>query len=247
MYLPWELVVTPRLGLLHEALGLGIFGFLLAFRERGPTRQLLLAALAAFVLVVALSQPTPRFFLEPYLWCAAGVVPVPSRPLKSLFFMALTAQAVVVAGVAIYLGVVLFPGALTQAERERVMTLMANGYAGAKWLDATLSPDAVVFGDLPYRALLPRPFVVGDRFSYTSEPNWQQHLVEFVKEKQVTVLVTQYPIKSSPYRWLATRYDTPLAGPVKFRNAARSPLNQGGWSSWIVTRINVDVPASQAE
>jgi hypothetical protein len=247
MRLPWELVVTPNLGLLHEALGLGIFGFLLAFRERGPTRQLLLAALAAFVLVVALSQLTPRFFLEPYLWCAAGVVPVPSRPLKSLFFIALTVQAVVVAGIAIYLGVLLFPGALTQTARERIMTVMADGYAEAKWLDATLPPDAVVLGELRYRALLPRPFVVGEQFLVTNEPDWKQHLAEFVKEKQVTVLVTQYPIQSSSYRWLSTSYGTPLAGPVKFRKAARSLFNRGGLRSWIVTRLNVNVPASQAK
>ena len=148
---------------------IGVFGFLLALRERGPTRQLLLAALAAFALVVALGQPTPRFFLEPYLWCAAAAAAVPWRPLKSLFFKALTAQAVLVAGVAVYLGVVLFPGALTQTGRERVMTLMAPGYAEAKWLDATLPPDAVVLEEFRYRALLPRPFVVGDRFLLTND------------------------------------------------------------------------------
>ena len=247
--LPWELVVTPRLGLLHEALGLGMFGFLLALRERGSTRQLLLAALAASALVVALGQPTPRFFLEPYLWCAAAVAAVPSRSLKSLLFMALTAQAVLVAGVAVYLGVLLFPGALTQTERERVMTLMAPGYAEAKWLDATLPADAVVLVEEEFRsrALLPRLFVVGDRFPLMDESNWKQHLAEFVKEKQVTVLVTPYPIKGAPYRWLATRYGTPLAGPVRFRNAARSPLNRGRLTSWIVTRLNVDIAAAQAK
>jgi hypothetical protein len=240
--LPWELVVTPRLGFVHEGLGLGIFGFLFALRERGPTRQLLLAALAAFALVVALGQPTPRFFLEPYLWCAAAFATVPSRPLKSLFFKALTVQAVLVAGVAVYLGGALFPGALTQTERERVMTLMAAGYAEAKWLDATLPLDAVVLGEYRYRALLPRPFVIGDRFLLTEEPDWKQHLAEFVKEKQVTVLVAQYPIENSRYGWLAARYGTPLAGPAKFRDAARSPLNRGNLSAWIAMRINVNGP-----
>jgi Protein of unknown function (DUF1420) len=240
--LPWDLVVTPRPGLVHEALGLGVFGFLLGLRERGPTRQLLLAALAAFALVVALGQPTPRFFLEPYLWCTAAVAAVPSRPLKSLFFKALTVQAVLVAGVAVYLGGLLFPGALAQTERERVMTLVAPGYAEAKWLDATLPLDAVVLGEYRYRALLPRPFVIGDRFLLTKEPDWRQHLTEFVKEKQVTVLVTQYPIENSRYRWLAARYGTPLAGPAKFREAARSPLNRGNLSAWIAIRINVNGP-----
>ena len=257
--LPWDLAVTLRPGILHDVLGLGVFGFLLALRERGPTRQLLLASLAAFALLAVLAPLRPRYFFEPYLWCAAAVAPMPSRPLKSLFFKALTVQAVLVAGVAIYLGAVLFPGALTQTGRERVMTLMAPGYAEAKWLDATLPPDAVVLEDFRVRALLPRPFVagytppiagdppfiVGDRFLFLrDEPNWKQQLTEFVKEKRVTVLVTQYPIESPHYRWLATRYGTPLAGPAKFRSAARSPFNRGDISEWIAIRINVNGPRS---
>jgi Protein of unknown function (DUF1420) len=243
--LPWDLVATPRLELVHEALGIGVFGFLLALRGRGPIRQLLLAALAAFALVVALGQPTARFFLEPYLWCAAAAAAVPWRPLKSLFLVALTAQAVLVAGVASYLAVVLFPGGLTQTGRERVMSLMAPGYVAAKWLDATLPLDAVVLDGFHSRALLPRPFVVGDRFLLTNELKARQHLSELVKKKQVTVLVTRYPINDSRYEWLAARYGTPLAGPAKFRSAARSPFNRDNSISWIVTSLSVDGASSR--
>ena len=246
--LPWDLAATLTPAGLHDVLGLGVFGFLLALGEPGPSRKLLLAALMAFVLVILFGQFTPRFFLEPYLWGAAAVVSAPWRPLKSLLFKALTAQAIVVAGVAVYLGVLLFPGALTESGRDRVMTLMADGYAEAKWLDATLPPDAVVleglrnfFGGAP-RTLLPRPFVAADRFFLTNESNWKQHLAEFVKEKQVTVLVTRYPIKIPPYRWLAARYGTALAGPAKFRDAARSPFNRGHLSEWIAIRININGP-----
>jgi hypothetical protein len=239
--LPWDLVVTPRLGLVHEALGIGALGFTIALREGGPIRQLLFAALAASVLVIGLGQPTSRFFLEAYLWCAAAAVAVPVHPLKPLFFKALTVQALLVAGVAAYLGMNLFPGALTQAQRERVMTLMAAGYAEAKWLGATLPVDAVVLGEYRYRALLPRPFVIGDRLLLTddNEPVWKQRLTELVKSKQVTVLVTRYPPDNTRYSWLATRYGTPLAGPVKFREAARSPLNRGNVSEWIAMRIKL--------
>jgi hypothetical protein len=243
--LPWDLTVSLNPGYLHELLGIGIFGFLLALRDRGPARQLMLAALAAFALVVTLGQLTARFFLEPYLWCAAAAAAVPSDRLKSLFFKALTVQAVLVAGVAVYLGIVLFPGALTQTGRERVMTLMAPGYAEAMWLDATLPSDAIVLEEFRYRALLPRPFVAGDRFHIKNTPNRMQQLTELVKEKRVTVLVTPYPIESPPYSWLITHYGTPLVGPVKFRNPARSPFNRGGMTGWSVTRLNVDVPASQ--
>jgi hypothetical protein len=244
--LPWHLVVTPRLDVVHEALGIGAFVFVLALRERSPTRQLLFAALAASVLVVSLGQPTPRFFLEPYLWCATAAAAVTARRLKSLFFKALTVQALLVAGVAAYLGINLFPGALTQTQRERVMTLMASGYAEAKWLGATLPFDAVVLGEYRYRALLPRPFVIGDRLLLTKdkESDWKQRLTQFVREKHVTVLVAQYPIENPRYRWLAARYGTPIAGPAKFRDAARSPLNRGSVSQWIAIRINGNGPSS---
>jgi len=253
--LPWDLAVPLDPTFLHDVLGIGLFGFLLALRERGPARQLLLAALAAFVLLTAMSPPTGRFFIEPYLWCAAAAAPVPWRRLKSLFFKALTAQAALVAGAAIYLGGVLFPGALTPTQRDRVMTLMAQGYTEAKWLDATLPPDAVLLGEFRSRALLPRPFVVGDRFVlvlgeiffFPDVSNWKQHLTAFVKEERVTVLMTRYPIGSPPYAWLATRYGTPLAGPATFRNAGRSPFNRGNSTSWIVTSLNVDGSPSQAK
>jgi hypothetical protein len=67
---------------------------------------------------------------------------------------------------------------------------------GGKWLDAMLPPDAVVLADFRYRALLPRPFVVGNRWLLTAVPNWKQQLTAFVKGKQVRVLVTRYLIKS---------------------------------------------------
>ena len=98
--------------------------------------------------------------------------------------------------------------------------------------------------DYRYRALLPRPFVVADRFVLTSESNWKQDLATFVKDKHVTALVTRYPIESPALSWLATHYGSPLAGPAKFRDAARSPFNRGNVSEWITIQINLNRPPS---
>ena len=261
--LPWSLTATLNPRILHDLLGIGVFGFLLGLRERGPTRQLFFAALAAFVLLAAFAPLEPRYFFEPYLWAAAAVAAVGSRPSKSLFLIALTVQAALVAGVAIYLAAVFFPGALTQTGRDRVMTLTAPGYAEAKWLDATLPANAVVYEEFRSRLFLPRPFVVGqvvasmagdqpyvigDRLVFLKDvPDWKQQLTEFMKEKRVTALVTRYPIESPPFSWLAENYGTPLSGPAEFRSAGRSPFNRGRAISWIVTSLNVDVPVSQSQ
>jgi hypothetical protein len=247
--LPWDLAITLSPGALHHVLGLGVFAFPFALRERGPRRKLLLGAMAGFILVIVLSQPNPRFFLESYIWGAAAAAAAPWGALKSLFFKALMVQAAVVSGVGIYLGSILLPGALTQAGRDHVMTKMALGYAEAKWLDATLPADAVVVTEGHSHALMPRPFVVVERFLWKPQTNdTREQLAALLKEKGVTVLVTGYPPdKLKAYSWLADRYGTPLAGPAEFRFAARSPFNRGDLIRSIAVRLDVDGPGSHSK
>jgi hypothetical protein len=260
LLLPWHFVVSLRPSTLQDVLGIGVLVFVLFVRRGGndPHRLVALAALAVFLLDLAFVQLTPRFFFEPYLWCAAVAAPVAARPLKSFFVWALTAQGVLVAAVAVYLGTLLFGGALTPAWRDRVMIVMTPGYAEAKWLDAVLPRDAVVFENFRYRALMPRHFVSGDRYlpasagggwSWPAMPikdrylwgkgsTLEQVLVAFIREQRVTALVTQYPITESLYQALASHYGTPLAGPMKFQAAARSVFNRKKVTGLIVFGIN---------
>lgn len=163
-----------------------------------------------------------------------------------------------VAAVAVYLGVLLFGGALTPAWRDRTMTVMTPGYAEAKWLDAVLPRDAVVLENFRYRALMPRRFVaadrylpasagggwsrpvmpIGDRYLWGNGPTLEQALVAFIREQRVTVLVTQYPITESLYQGLASRYGMPFAGPEQFRMAARSVFNRKKATGLIVFGLN---------
>jgi hypothetical protein len=269
LLLPWKFFISLQPSTFQDVLGIGMFVFCLLVRRGGdgPQRLVALAALAVFLLDLAFVQLTPRFFLEPYLWCATVAVPVPASRLKSFFVRALTAQSVLVAAVAVYLGALLFGGALTPAWRDRVMTVMTPGYAEAKWLDAVLPPDAVVLENLRYHTLMPRRFVVGDRYlpssgrggwlwpttpmggpylTWGNGPNWEHALASFVREQRVTVLVTQYPITESLYPALASHYGMPLAGPVQFQAAARSVFNRRKVTGLIVFGINkASLSASQ--
>jgi hypothetical protein len=260
LLMPWHLMVSLKPSTFQDVLGLGVLGCVLCVWRggHGMPRLMALAALAVFLLNLALGQLTPRFFLEPYLWCAAAAVAVPAQCLKAWFVRALTAQGVVVAAVAVYLGGQLFGGALTSAWRERVMTAMTAGYAEAKWLDAVLPEDAVVLENFRYRVLMPRPFVVGDRYLTSSGrggwwwpvmpigdrylwgkgPTLEQALTAFIEEQGVTVLVTQYPITESFYKALVSRYGAPLAGPAQFQAAARSVFNRRKVTGLIVFGIN---------
>jgi hypothetical protein len=242
LLLPWHLVVSLKPSTFPLVLGIGALVFGLFVRRGGNGLQHLvaLAALAASLLNLTLGQLTPRHFLEPYLWCAAVAVTVPARPLKALFVRALTAQGVLVAAVAVYLGAPLLGGALTPVWRDRVMTVMTDGYAGTKWLDTVLPPNAIVLENFRYHALMPRRFVVGDRYMtwWGKRPNREHALAEFIREQKVTVLVTQYPITDPLYQALASRYGTPLAGPAQFPAAARSIFNRGTVTGLIVIGLN---------
>ena len=143
-----------------------------------------------------------------------------------------------VAAVAVYLGALLFGGALTPAWRDRVMTVMAAGYAEAKWLDAVLParcrrtrkfslsrPDATTLcGWRPlsacqrWRWMVVACDAIGDRYLWGKGPKLEQALAAFIREQRVTVLVTQYPITESLYQSLASRYGMPLAGPAQFQD-----------------------------
>jgi uncharacterized protein DUF1420 len=260
LLMPWHLMVSLEPSTFQDVLGIGVLVFCLFVRRGGNGQQRLvtLAALAVFLLDLAFAQLTPRFFFEPYLWCAAVAVPVPFSRLKAFFVRALTAQGMLVAAVAVYLGVLLFGGALTPAWRERTMLVMTPGYAEAKWLDAILPRDAIVLENFRYRALMPRRFVAGDRFLTSSTrggwswpempigdrylwgkgPTLEQTLAGFIREQRITVLVTQYPITESLYQALTLRYGMPLAGPAQFQTAARSVFNQGNRTGLIVFGIN---------
>ena len=260
LFLPWHLMVSLKPSTFQDVLGIGVLFFFLFVHRRGNDTQRLvaLAALVVFLFDLAFAQLTPRFFLEPYLWCAAVAAPVPSSRLKTFFVRALTVQGVLVAAVAVYLGVLLFGGALTPAWRDRTMTVMTPGYAEAKWLDAVLPRDAVVLENFRYRALMPRRFVaadrylpasagggwsrpvmpIGDRYLWGNGPTLEQALVAFIREQRVTVLVTQYPITESLYQGLASRYGMPFAGPEQFRMAARSVFNRKKATGLIVFGLN---------
>jgi hypothetical protein len=247
LLLPWKFFISLQPSTFPRVLGIGMFVFCLLVRRGGdgPQRLVALAALAVFLLDLAFVQLAPRFFFEPYLWCAAAAVPVPASRLKSFFVRALTAQSVLVAAVAVYLGALLFGGALTPAWRDRIMTVMTPGYAEAKWLDAVLPPDAVVLENFRYHALMPRRFVVGDRYlTWGKGPNQEHALAAFVRAQHVTVLVTQYPITEPLAQAFASRYGTPLVGPAHFQTAARSVFNRGKVHGLIVIGLHEASPSA---
>src|SRR5262249_47850036 len=156
------MLAPTRRGALPPVRGLGALASVPALRASGPSRVLLVVALACAATTLVLGQIAPRFFLEPYLWAGGALVAAPWRRSKLLLLRGLELQGALGAGLALYGAATLFPGAWTSGQREAVMLRSAAGYAEARWLDRVLPADAVVTRQSRFHALTPRPFVVAD-------------------------------------------------------------------------------------
>ena len=133
MLLPVGFIVPLQIGALSQPLGVGVLFVFAVTLSRGVARRLIAAAGAVTALGLLLGQLSPRFFLEPYLWCGAAAIASGAR-FRSLHTL-LVAQAAVVAAAAVLLAATLAPALFSERLRDRVMTTMAAGYAESRWID----------------------------------------------------------------------------------------------------------------
>jgi len=226
-----ESIFTVKPEAASTALGVGAFAFVIAVSVTGTGRWLLGSAVLATVAVLGLGQVSSRFLLEPYLWGGAAAVfacesgrPRAFRILCGL----LTVQAGVMAAMAIFGAVRLFPGALSPALRDHVMTATANGYAETRWLASTLDEGAVVLSPTRSYALVPRPFSVFEvqlRPPVTRE-EWERTLCSTLKASGTSVAaVLDPPPEGSVLEALPGA--KPLGDSKGFRTATRNPFNAG--------------------
>jgi hypothetical protein len=233
--LPWDLMITFEPEKLTTVLGVGVLAVAVTPWAGRAERRLLVPALVVVGLLLAGSQLAPRFFLEPYLWCAAAATGAAWHPLKTLLATLLTAQVGLAAVAALVAAATLVPGALTRNLRDRVMTVAADGYAEAKWLDAILPADAVILIETRSRALFPRPFVVPGRATGSGRER-DERLTELLKVHPITAFVASHPLAESRLAPLAACGE-PLGAPARFPIATRNPLNRGRTYAVVAMRL----------
>lgn len=225
--LPLEIAVTWRPGNASTVLGLGVLAAPFAIRGASPrARVLLLAAGGAAVAVGLFGQLAGRFFLEPYLWAGAALAVSDRERAKRALAAALTGQAVLVAVFAAVGAGLLFPGALSERERERVMVRAASQYAELGWLDESLPASARVLTFARSRALVPRPFVSSDAIGRPGDGWGTRRLVEMVLGGEVQAVAA--PAGADPrLDLLEAACASRAIGPREFASATRNPFNRG--------------------
>ncbi len=115
------------------------FGFLWpGLRRREPLASL---ATASLLTAVAFGPWSVRFFLSAYLWL--GLLAAKAAPSRAsgLLGRLLSAQALLLLPLALWLAAGRFPGAVNGVARAATLEKLARGANEARWLNATIPPD----------------------------------------------------------------------------------------------------------
>ncbi|MHB9073519.1 MAG: DUF1420 family protein [Desulfobaccales bacterium] len=240
---PLGMLLPGSVGTLSTVLGLGpllLFTELKEARAHLIPRILLGCAAVVAGCIIVLCQRQARFFFEPYLWIVAAGAASAWTPGKSLLFKFMMVQLVLVALMALFGAATLFPGSLTSAGRDRVMSRAAFGYAETRWLNQILPPEAVVLSNVKSSALMPRPHLSANVFDFfdLGKPDELARLKAMAIAAEVNTLVTEvHPSPVLPSR-LLPGLGEPLAGPKELHRGVRNPWNRGEAYQVMAFRFN---------
>ena len=232
IHLPWNLVVPHGPGTLTTVLGAGAFAVAVTSFKNRDAWPVLIAAAAVASVTAAVGQLSGRFFLEPYWWAGIVAVTAPWGVRKRVLSVLLAAQLMIAAALAVYGAGVLFPGALTTAARERVLTRFAADYSLARWVDEVLPPDAVVAIDrhsmlFLRRRALPADFCEMIASSPLAESGKRQRLLELIEKGGAQFLLVTMSPRGSCYRKFTAVLGAPVFVSPPFPDPARNPWRAG--------------------
>jgi hypothetical protein len=240
---PLGMLFPGSLGTLSAVLGLGPLLLFMGIKEARThlvPKVLLVCVAVVVACILSFSQLQARFFFEPYLWIVAAGAASAWTPFKRLLSKLMVGQLVVVALMAMFGAATLFPGSLTSAWRDRVMSRAAYGYAETRWLNQVLPPDAVVLSSIKSSALMPRPYLSSNIFDFfdLGRPDELARFKALAIAAKVNTLVTE--VHRSPVipSSLLPGLGEPLAGPKEFSRAVRNPWNRGEAHKVMAFRFN---------
>ena len=180
---PREFQFCLGIGALAAFAGLG--------KRTAPFRWYAVLAGATAVATFLLSQVSGRYLVESYLLGAAALLSAPS-PWHRWILVPLGGQAVLVLAGATVGAVVLAPGALTPALREKVLMERASEYEEARWANAFIEPDDVVLYELRGDAFLASHLVPFDVGEVGSGEMRAAALVDVARSNGATLYITYH-------------------------------------------------------
>jgi hypothetical protein len=234
---PLLLVIPDGLGTVTTILGVGVASLILVprvLREPGPSRTVVILAIALALISSLVGQKASRFYVEPMIWLILALLlwaPAQRTNFPKGWAFLLRGQALMTLTI-IVLGVAtLSIGAVSNQMRHDVMSHRANGYQATYWLDQVAPPDARVISGIRSLGLLPRYPVSDDWRGYAAGEQESVVLYQsLVNDHAPDHMLLETAVGKSPR---VPHYGFEIvAGPAEITMATRNPLNSGV-KSWV--------------
>lgn len=226
---PIYLLIPSSLGTVSTVLGVGvIFAVIpLLFKKTFSTFYLLIIA-SNILLLLILSMPASRFFLEPYIWLLillGSSSLVINQIIKNFLVTLVRLQAIVVIiallPISIYTAAELIGLGFSDYKYKYIY-----GYNLQRWYAKELPPKASILLDHRSVSLADRNAITFEVHEY-GKHDFQEHqsLLAQLEKYQVEYVVTVD--RSSSFRDIEVCSEQLLFGPEEFIFATRNPFNSG--------------------
>jgi hypothetical protein len=220
-----ELFFPPSLGGISVTLGLGFLGFAAALVSRS-TRRVMLTPAIAFAASLVLTQLSPRFFLDVYLWTGIVLVTSAALPLQRMLVHVIGLQLLVVLAGAVYGAISLFPGAWSAQHRHKVMMQCAVGYDASEWIDRSLPADVLLLYRIRSAALAPRHAFVFLEYHEKESSPWIYINSQLEVHKRPVFIILGKTDDAAAIEALVGPLSAPLGPPFQSQISTRNPFNR---------------------
>lgn len=233
---PFSLVLPSGLGEISTVIGFGIVLFLFLKPNRCKWLKLLISGSIVVIVVGATLGPTnSRSYLEPFYWLLMALALQSSR--QTLFQyrrwlqIPIFTQSILVIFMCWYGILTAIPGALSGANREKVMARLANGYEIMGWVDKVLPREAVLLNSHRSMALVPRDSVSLEWMRYAQNKGESLPYLTRIRERQVSHVLLMGGKESGLSESSMFKFFRGCLGEFRGSSyghlASRNPFNQG--------------------
>ena len=233
---PISLFFPSSFGVYSMILGLNLVILIwLLFKNKVTTKNLFFVFLLCAISFI-LGQRTSRFYIEPFVWTlllinSFSIIYFNNWLLKFVIYLVSIFQI----SILFYGSYSITAGIFSKQNRDKVLSLKANGYTLAKWVNLKLPDSAKILVEHRSVSLFNQKVYSSDWINYVDKNKGEdQFYLDYLKKEKVKyVLIIGDSQKDSK---LYNYCDSLVYGPFYGQIATRNPFNSGkNFKAWIFT------------
>lgn len=239
---PLNFLLPDSLGRFTAAIGIGFLYVIIGAFQRVKTDKFLIIITSLIAIFYYFNGATcSRYYFEVYVLLAFVAVQTPFKRISKWAEKALLLQMAVALAITFFGVYSLFPGALTQNLRTKVLDKNADYYTPLKWANSVLPEDAVIFAPFRVGYLSERKFFHEDIIKYSNfeNKNESEYVKEMVRKAHITHIITPYPVNEKLVNNMGIKNYELIVPPKSFYHGVRNPFNRGKPFELAIYKISI--------